>query len=325
MTLSGAQTLTPHPPDPQEAGARRDYRDVIARLEAVPHMLKGKIPTALVPQTLIAPYQIKVIFHTGEYALGGRNSINCNNQVRVFGDAGQERPAIVIGHHVETAKGVVFLAGGEHRNDRAMNVSFRHFVDIKQIWQKQGVDFQGCFSRGETRIGDAVVIGTNAIIRSGVTLGTGAVIGAGAVVTRDVPPFAIVAGNPAKLIRHRFDEATIADLLKIRWWDFRLGFLTNNIREICELPKPELRQKYLNLPPEVYESGAENRIVFQQIGGEDSGRIDVIGAEVAGKFIARQDLPAEFRFFLDQFQNTPDDITYFIKDIFALSGLTGKM
>ena len=65
---------------------------------------------------------------------------------------------------------------------------------------------------------DDVLISANALVMSGVTIGTGAVVGAGAFVNKDVPPYAIVAGVPAKIIRYRFDEATIESLLKSEWW-----------------------------------------------------------------------------------------------------------
>lgn len=69
-----------------------------------------------------------------------------------------------------------------------------------------------------TTVGSDVWIGQRAILRAGVTVGHGAVIGAGAVVTRDVPPYAVVGGVPARLIRYRFDEATRRALLASRWW-----------------------------------------------------------------------------------------------------------
>lgn len=67
-------------------------------------------------------------------------------------------------------------------------------------------------------VGDDVLISANAMIMSGVKIGTGAVVGAGAFVNKDVPPYAIVAGIPAKIIRYRFDETTIERLLKSEWW-----------------------------------------------------------------------------------------------------------
>ncbi len=70
-----------------------------------------------------------------------------------------------------------------------------------------------------TNIGSDVWVGQNAIIKSGVTVGTGAVIGAGSIVTRDVPPYAIYAGNPARLIRMRFTNELCKVLLDSKWWE----------------------------------------------------------------------------------------------------------
>ena len=75
-------------------------------------------------------------------------------------------------------------------------------------------------SKGNVSIGHDVWIGTEALILSGVSIGHGAVIAARSVVTKDVPPYAIVAGVPARVIRSRFDPATVASLLRIAWWDW---------------------------------------------------------------------------------------------------------
>ena len=72
----------------------------------------------------------------------------------------------------------------------------------------------------ETLVGNDVWIGRSVIIISGVKIGDGSVIGAGSIVTKDIPPYAIVAGNPARVIRFRFDETIIEELLKISWWNF---------------------------------------------------------------------------------------------------------
>ena len=70
-----------------------------------------------------------------------------------------------------------------------------------------------------TSVGHDVWIGEGAFIKAGVCIGTGAVVGMGAVVTKDVPPYAIVAGNPARVIRKRFSDEMIQSLLATAWWD----------------------------------------------------------------------------------------------------------
>lgn len=81
----------------------------------------------------------------------------------------------------------------------------------------------------QTVIGHDVWIGMDVLILEGVTIGTGAVIGAQSLITKDVPPYAIVAGSPAKVLRHRFDDATIAGLLASQWWNL-------SPEQLAELP-----------------------------------------------------------------------------------------
>ena len=88
-------------------------------------------------------------------------------------------------------------------------------------------------TRGDTVVGNDVWIGYRATIMPGVTIGDGAIVATASVVTRDVPPYAIVGGNPAVVIRHRFDEATVARLLAVRWWDWDADRLTRNVAAIC--------------------------------------------------------------------------------------------
>jgi hypothetical protein len=78
-----------------------------------------------------------------------------------------------------------------------------------------------------TSIGNDVYIGHGAFLVQGVTVGDGAVIGAGAVVTKDVPPFSIVAGNPARMKGMRFDDATIERMQRVRWWDYAFWDLSS--------------------------------------------------------------------------------------------------
>lgn len=118
---------------------------------------------------------------------------------------------VVIGSFCSIADGVQIHGETHHANDRASTYPFR--------MRLQGRPEPGR-GRGRVTIGNDVWIGARAIVLSNLTIGDGAVIGAGAVVTKDVPRYAIVAGNPARLIRHRFDPDTIAELQSIRWWDW---------------------------------------------------------------------------------------------------------
>lgn len=92
-------------------------------------------------------------------------------------------------------------------------------------------------------IGNDCWIGQRTILIGGITIGDGAVVMAGAVVTKDVPPYAIVGGVPAKVVRYRYDEETIAFLLKTRWWDKPIEWLKENHALLCDIEalKRELR------------------------------------------------------------------------------------
>lgn len=79
----------------------------------------------------------------------------------------------------------------------------------------------------KTIIGNDVWLGANSLVLKGVKIGDGAVIGAGAVVTKDVPPYAIVGGNPAKVIKMRFDDETIGKLMQLQWWNLDLSIIEN--------------------------------------------------------------------------------------------------
>lgn len=125
-------------------------------------------------------------------------------EVLFFGTPGER---VEIGHYVSIGPHVTFLAGGEHRLDCATTYPFRAY----------GAGEVEAVTRGPIVVEDDAWIGLGAKILSGVTIGQGAVVAAGAVVVRDVPPYAVVGGVPAKLIRWRFPEAVRAKLLKIDW------------------------------------------------------------------------------------------------------------
>ena len=82
--------------------------------------------------------------------------------------------------------------------------------------------------KGDINVGNDVWIGAMSTIMSGITIGDGAIVGAGSTVTKDVPPFAIVAGNPGKIVKYRFTEEQIEKLLQISWWDWEENKIKEN-------------------------------------------------------------------------------------------------
>lgn len=123
---------------------------------------------------------------------------------------------LTIGRFCSIADGVTVFLGGNHRIDWA---STYPFSDFAHRWPTAAGHPSTLSSRGDVVIGSDVWIGAGATIMSGVTIGNGAVIGTAAVVTKSVPDYAVVAGNPAKVIKMRFSAETIARLLATAWWD----------------------------------------------------------------------------------------------------------
>jgi virginiamycin A acetyltransferase len=122
-----------------------------------------------------------------------------------------------IGRYCAIATGATFVMnGGNHRTAGISTFPFPIFEPWRGRWDGE-FDFP---TRGDTVIGNDVWIGHDALLMPGVTVGDGAIIATRSVVTRDLPPYAIVGGNPAQVIRVRFDEPTVERLLRIAWWDW---------------------------------------------------------------------------------------------------------
>lgn len=126
----------------------------------------------------------------------------------------QDGTTLRVGNYCSIAKNVQIFLGGQHRTDWVSSYPFPIYLpEAKHI-----KDFR--ISRGDVVIGSDVWLCANCTILSGVTVGHGAVIASHAVISRDVPPYAVMAGNPAKLVRWRFDEPTRNALLESAWWSW---------------------------------------------------------------------------------------------------------
>ena len=145
------------------------------------------------------------------YITIGRHTYGIENET-IF-NASAKAP-VTIGNFCSFAKGVVILANGDHPLNLPSTFPFKTLM-----FQKKPVVNYDATTKGAINIGSDVWVARNAIILSGVTIGTGAVIGAGAVVAKDVPPYAVVVGNPSKIVKYRFDDETIKALLASKWWE----------------------------------------------------------------------------------------------------------
>jgi len=139
-----------------------------------------------------------------------------------------ESDRIKIGSFCSIADEVAVFGGGEHRSDWLTTYPLRIAFDL----EGGGTDGHPQ-SKGVTRIGNDVWIGYRSTVLSGVAIGDGAIIGAGAVVTKDIEPYAVVAGNPAKVIRKRFPADVVDQLLRIEWWDWPLEEILAHVDILC--------------------------------------------------------------------------------------------
>ena len=136
---------------------------------------------------------------------------------------------LIIGKYCSIGSGAVFMMAGNqgHRSDWVSTFPFYYQANI----------FKNALNAYE-KVGDTVIahdvwIGSEAMIMAGVTIGSGAVIAARAVVTKDVPPYAVVAGSPAKVIKYRFEAQQIEELLKLKWCDWSEEKVKEAMPYIC--------------------------------------------------------------------------------------------
>jgi acetyltransferase-like isoleucine patch superfamily enzyme/SAM-dependent methyltransferase len=139
---------------------------------------------------------------------------------------------IEIGKFCAIASNVSIFGGGEHFIRRTTTYPFK-FIFLQSFPIERNED---ATTKGKTSIGNDVWIGQGVTILSGVSIGDGAVIGAGAVVSKDVPPYSVVAGNPAQVVRYRFQPETIEKLLKLKWWNWDLEHILKNLDLLYQNP-----------------------------------------------------------------------------------------
>jgi acetyltransferase-like isoleucine patch superfamily enzyme len=219
---SGLSLFTPAKPSAQlfisksknriQRGMKNLFRKLIfkivpelSRLEFISHFGIGN---SAIDNTvkLYEPYQV-INCSIGAYTYLSNNSSVFNTQIGRFCSIG---PNFICGRGIHSTDGI--------------STSPMFYSTLKQ----NGITLSGSDKIEEFKnivIGNDVLIGMNVVILDGVRVGDGAVIGAGAVVNKDIPPYAIAAGVPAKVVKYRFREDIIEKLLKIKWWNWDIGKL----------------------------------------------------------------------------------------------------
>lgn len=141
----------------------------------------------------------------------GNMSYYAPNVVKYAGDTGR----VIIGNFASVAPDADFYVGGLHRTEWVSQYGLRAMLDLP------GAHEDGfTHGRGDIVVGSDTWVTNGCTVMSGVTIGDGAVVGTKAVVAKDVRPYAIVVGNPAREIRRRFSDEQVEALLRIRWWDW---------------------------------------------------------------------------------------------------------
>lgn len=138
---------------------------------------------------------------------------------------------LIIGSFCSIGSGVSFIMAGNqgHRHDWISTFPFFYMSEVAHF--KKASD--GFEKAGDTVIGNDVWIGTEAMIMAGITVGDGAVIGSRALVTKDVEPYTVVGGNPAKLIKKRFSEESVVKLMEMQWWNWDEEVLGRAMPLLC--------------------------------------------------------------------------------------------
>jgi virginiamycin A acetyltransferase len=165
--------------------------------------------------------------------------------LKIFGTFPESPYKVKIGKFCSIAEGVQLHLHTGHRNDWVTTYPFSRtdhelWPEVAHLSRLETVP-----AKGDIIVGNDVWIGTDVKILSGVTIGDGAVIGAGAIVTKDVPPYAIAVGSPARVVKKRFDDAMIEKLLKIQWWHWPVEKIRENLLLLHQSPEAFVKKRLM--------------------------------------------------------------------------------
>lgn len=187
-----------------------------SRLGGVARRLVGPAPKQLPPATRLDERDDLKQYQIGRYSWG-------HLTVSSRGPG----TTLQVGQFCSFAYGAHVILGGEHRADFVSTYRFPAYAPFNETHLHLAEDTS--VSKGAVVIGNDVWLGHQSLVLSGVTIGDGAIIGAGSVVRHDIPPYAIVAGNPSRVAGFRFPTEQIEALLRLKWWDWPLDRISAHL------------------------------------------------------------------------------------------------
>lgn len=161
-----------------------------------------------------------------------------HNSILFHGDNHYATANFTVGNFCSIAGGCQIFLAAYHRSDWFTTYPFGH-INRDMFNSTDGKN--AVCSRGDVTIGNDVWIGLNVTIMGGVTIGDGSIIAANSHVVKDVPAYSVVGGNPAQIIKKRFDDETIEILTKLRWWDWPEQKINRSIHILCSNDKEKLK------------------------------------------------------------------------------------
>lgn len=190
-----------------------------------PHPMSGYPQICYIRNTVANP-QIQIGDYT--YSDDPENSEDFErNVLYLFPFIGDR---LIIGRYCAIARGVKFIMNGA--NHMLSGFSTYPFNIFHNDWARVTPLPEQLPFKGDTVIGNDVWLGYESLVLPGVSIGHGAIVAARSVVSADVPPYAIVGGNPARTVKMRYDEVTVARLLRIAWWDWDAARVTRHLEKI---------------------------------------------------------------------------------------------
>jgi virginiamycin A acetyltransferase len=147
---------------------------------------------------------------------------------------------LIIGNFCAIASDVQFIMNGA--NHKMNSFTTYPFGIFGHGWEAALLQLKDLPFKGDTIIGNDVWIGYKAVIMPGITIGDGAIIAAKTVVTKDVPPYSVIGGNPSRLIKKRFSDDVVELLLQIQWWNWSIEKITENLSVLCNNDLEKLKE-----------------------------------------------------------------------------------